>query len=323
MPQRHDPDTHAPDALCIGETMALIAPVDGKPLATTEHIALLQAGAESNVARYLTELGVPAAWLGALGEDPLGDRIIGELAGSGVDVRWVHQRKDAPTGVFFKDPGPDGTRVHYYRSRSAAGRMSAADLDRWPLNDASWVHLTGITPALSASCALMTEVLLERTSGGAMTSFDVNYRAQLWPDRATAAHRLRELARQADVVLVGRDEAEELWGTSTPEQIAEVLDGPRSVVVKDADREAVEIRRSVSGPARITRVPAHQIEVVEPVGAGDAFAAGYIAATLRGEDAVNRPALGHSVAAWTLGTVSDYRPGHGQSVQPTSTREHR
>ncbi len=309
------PDADLPQAVCIGETMALVAPVDGQPLAVTEHVELMQAGAESNVARYLVDLGVRAAWVSAVGADPLGERITRGLARSGVDVRWVEHRDDAPTGVFFKDPAPGGTRVHYYRRGSAASRMSAGDVERWPLATASWLHLTGITPALSPTCAEMIEAVLGQRTDGTRTSFDVNYRPQLWPDRATAARRLHELARRADVVLVGRDEAEELWGTATAEAVAQLLDTTPRVVVKDADREAVEFDRTSTGTPTVTRVPAAPVEVVEPVGAGDAFAAGYLAATLRDAPADERLALGHSVAAWTLGTPGDYRPGHGPSVR--------
>lgn len=306
-----------PQVLCIGETMALVAPADGRPLAETGRVDLELGGAESNVARYLADLGVHAAWLSALGDDPLGERIVRELGSSGVDVRWVRRRADAPTGVFFKDPRPDGTRVHYYRRGSAASRMSAADAAGWPLESAAWVHVSGITPALSPDCSAVVDTVLDGAATHATTSLDVNYRPQLWPDRETAAHRLRALADRADVVLVGLDEAESLWGTTTAESVADLLDTTPCVVVKDADREAVELLRPVPGGApTVTRVRARQVEVVEAVGAGDAFAAGYIAATLRGEPSPERLALGHSLAAWTLGTHADYRPGHGPSVRP-------
>ena len=303
-----------PDVVCVGEAMALVSPTDGLPLATTRHVELTHAGAESNVARHLSALGVPTAWLSRLGADALGDRVVNELAAAGVDLRWVGRRADAPTGVFFKDPSPAGTRVLYYRSGSAASTMGPGDVDSWPLAGARWLHLTGITPALSATCAQLTDALFDRAHGlGLPVSFDVNHRPALWPGGG-APDRLLHLARRADVVFVGLDEARILWGTRTAEDVAALVDGPRRVVVKDADREAVEVDRGEPAP-RVTRVAARRVRVVEPVGAGDAFAAGYLAASLRGEDADGRLALGHSLAAWTLGTSTDYRPGHGVAVR--------
>jgi 2-dehydro-3-deoxygluconokinase len=112
-------------------------------------------------------------------------------------------------------------------------------------------------------------------------------------------------------VLVGLDEAQALWGCGTAEEVAALLPGASHVVVKDSALEAVEFVRREGLPATVCRVPANRVEVVEPVGAGDAFAAGYLAGLLRGDPPEERLALGHSLAAWTLGTRADFRPGHG------------
>ncbi|WP_448071823.1 sugar kinase [Georgenia yuyongxinii] len=299
-----------PQVLCVGETMALVAPDGSVPLADARSVHLTSAGAESNVARHLADLGVPTAWLSALGTDPLGDRVLADLAGNGVDLRWVTRRSDAPTGVFFKDPSPKGTRVLYYRAGSAASRLAPDDVGGWPLARARWVHVTGITPALSASCADMVQTLLAGARRHRLgVSFDVNHRPALWHD-GDAPGVLRGLADRADVVLVGRDEAERLWDTRTAEDVADLLPTPSRIVVKDADREAVEIDRTAEGTI-VTHVPARRVDVVEPVGAGDAFAGGYLAALLRGDGPAKRLAMGHSLAAWTLGTTADYRGGHG------------
>lgn len=306
--------TPTPDVLCVGETMALVAPVDGASLTRTRHVELTHAGAESNVARHLTDLGVRAAWVSAVGEDALGARIVEDLGGAGVDVRWVDRRR-APTGVFFKDPSTAGTRVLYYRSGSAASTLAPADLDAWPLEDARWLHLSGITTALSASCAALIDALFARAGElGLPVSFDVNHRPALWA-AGEAPPRLLELARRAQVVLVGLDEAERLWGTPTAQDVADLIDAP-TLVVKDGDREAIEFLREPGAAIRVTRVAARRVRVVEPVGAGDAFAAGYLAALLRGDGPEDRLELGHSLAAWTLGTTADYRPGHGPAVRP-------
>lgn len=301
------------DAVCVGETMALVTPSDGERLARTAAVTLTSAGAESNVARHLADQGLRAAWVSALGADPLGERVLGEVAAAGVDVRWVDRRDDAPTGVFFKDPAPDGTAVHYYRRGSAASLLGPDDVARWPLDAARLVHLTGITPALSDSCAAMTDALLDRCAAlGVPVSFDVNHRPALW-SAADAAPRLLGLARRAAVVLVGLDEAQRLWDVTTADDVAALVGGTGVVVVKDGAREAVEI--DLATGARHAE-PARRVRVVEPVGAGDAFAGGYLAAGLRGGGAAERLRLGHSLAAWTMGTTGDFRPGHGRGVRP-------
>ncbi|GLZ79286.1 carbohydrate kinase [Actinorhabdospora filicis] len=302
--------TNPPPVLCVGETMAVVTPTEPLPLAEASVFALTHGGAESNVAAHLSELGAPSAWLSRLGTDPLGDRVLAAVAAHGVDTRWVARDPEAPTGLYLKDPRPGGTRVHYYRRGSAASRMSPEDIAGWPLEGARWLHLSGITPALSPGCAALVPALIARARElGVPVSFDVNHRPGLWTAEA-AAPVLLELARSADVVLVGRDEAEGLWGTATAEDAAALLAGPSHVVVKDADREAVEF-----APDGVHRLPARPVDVVEPVGAGDAFAAGWLAARLRGDGPQARLALGHSLAAWTLGATGDHRPGHGREVR--------
>jgi len=130
-------------------------------------------------------------------------------------------------------------------------------------------------------------------------SFDVNYRAGVWPV-AVAAPRLRALADRADVVLVGLDEAAVLWGAATPADVRTLLPGPARVVVKDGAVGATEL--GAEGPVS---VPAHRVEVLEPVGAGDAFAAGYLGALLRDRPAAAALQEGHDLAALALVSTTD------------------
>jgi 2-dehydro-3-deoxygluconokinase len=300
------------DVLCVGETMAVVTPAKAEPLSAAEECLLGFGGAESNVAAHLAEFGYGAGWASRLGQDPFGDRITDGLAARGVDVSLVTRDSTSPTGVYFKDPDlGHGARTLYYRAGSAASRMSPDDSGAWPLEQTGWIHTSGINAALSASCSALTEHLLAQARAtGYKVSFDVNYRPALW-SVDVAGPRLLELADRATVVLVGLDEAETLWGCTTAAAVAALLPGPRHLVIKDSATEAVELVREQDRAERTYRVPAHRVEVVEPVGAGDAFAAGYLAGLLRGDKPEDRLALGHSFAAWTLGTRADFRPGHG------------
>jgi 2-dehydro-3-deoxygluconokinase len=282
------------DVVCVGESMALVAPDPPGPLRQARTLRLDVAGAESNVATYLAMLGAKVAWVSRVGADPLGELLLDRIAGSGVDTRLVEVDPTAPTGVFFKEPGPDGTRVHYYRRGSAAAGLGR---DVWAKAQARLAHLSGVTPALSDSCAdLVAHGMADKP---AAMSFDVNFRPALWSAQA-AAPVLAGLADQADLVFVGLDEAETLWQTRTPEEVRAKLPRPATLVVKDGAVGATSF--TADGTCF---VPAPAVAVVEPVGAGDAFAAGYLFGVLRGLAEPARLRLGHLVAGSALRAVGD------------------
>lgn len=285
------------DLLTAGEAMAVASPDPPRPLREGPHLSLTVAGAEANVAAYLGRLGHQVGFVSRIGEDPFGELISSFLAGSGVSC-FLEVRPEAPTGVYFKDPSPEGTRVHYYRAGSAASTMDAS---LWSgMGQSRIVHLSGITPALSASCKdFVTTGLAERPVEGALYSFDVNYRPRLWPV-AKAGPELASLANQADLVFVGLDEAQTLWGASTPADVRAILPKCATLVVKDGAVGATSFTDAGSW-----FVPAPKVDVIEPVGAGDAFAAGYLFGVLNGVGEEDRLRLGHRIAAVALTTVGD------------------
>ena len=291
-----------PTVLAIGETMGLLTP---DPLVALERATTLRldiGGAESNLASHLARLGVGSAWASAVGDDPIGRRVRSTLEERGVDIRWVVVDRSAPTGVYFKDPGPDGTRVVYYRAGSAASRLGPGFADSLPLAEVPHVHLTGITGALSDSCrALVTTVIDRRKTLGLPVSYDVNHRPSLWPDRDEAARRLHAEASRCDIVFVGLDEAHALWGTATADDVRDLLSEPPVLVVKDGERAAYAFDSS-----GIFVEPTAAVDVVEPVGAGDAFAAGYLAVALAGGSTEDALRGGHERARAVLVSLSDY-----------------
>lgn len=295
-------ESTAPEIICIGETMALVTPTDAALAHATEATIGL-AGAESNVAAGIVAAGHRAAWVSRLGADPLGDRIAGELARRGI-LLWVDRDEDAPTGVMFKDPGAGGSSVHYYRRGSAASRMARGQVPAERLAGVRIVHTTGITPALSTTCREMVDLLFEDArAAGALVSFDVNDRRALW-SMEDAATTLARLANAADIAFIGRDEAERVWGTATASDIRAFLPDCALLVVKDGDVGAT----AYDGDAEPVFVPAPTVEVVEPVGAGDAFASGFLAATLEDLPLADRLQAGHDAAARVLRIAADMPP---------------
>lgn len=293
--------------LCLGETMALVTPTHVAPLREAVSFAVKAGGAESTVAMYLADSGVPSSWVSWLGDDPLGWRLLDEVRGSGVDVAGVQLVPGAPTGVYFKDPGDGETTVYYYRAGSAASRMDSTVLAQLDWEGVAALHVTGITAGLSASCSAMLEaVMLEARRRAVTVSFDVNYRPGLWSIEA-AGPRLAALAALADLVFVGRDEAETLWGEGHPTTLHSRLGLHGSLVVKDGSVGATEVA-VVDGRVSSEFVPAHPVDVVEAVGAGDAFTAGYLGAMLGGEPVDACLNRGHGLAARTLGSTHDFVP---------------
>lgn len=289
------------DVFCAGETMVMVTPADGSGLRPGTACLLHAGGAESNVAGHLAKLGHRVAWAGALGADPLGDLIVDELVRSGVDTSDVVRDPDHRTGVYFKDSSPEGTTVYYYRDDSAAAAMSASTTQAWPGRRPRIVHVSGITAALSQGCLeLLHRIVDDRVFGEALVSFDVNFRPSLWPDLQRAADRLRMLASRSDIVFVGRDEAERLWQTRSAEDVRALLPDVPHLIVKDGGHAATGFHGQHATTCR-----APHVEVVEPVGAGDAFAAGWLAGMLRELDPVRRLRLGHLIASRVLSSPSD------------------
>ncbi|MEU8567660.1 sugar kinase [Streptomyces pathocidini] len=232
-------------------------------------------------------------------------------------AREKEARGEAPgeVGAYEEAPG----EVAYYRAGSAAAAMSPALVPC----DVAWsgrvLHLSGITAALSDDCLALVRELTAPRPGRPLVSFDVNYREGLWqaaarrkeaasgnPVPGAAGPRvLLDLARGADLVFVGEDEAEAAWGVRGAEDLRDALPEPGVLVVKQGARGAVAYARQADGTDTITFEPALAVDVVAHVGAGDAFAAGFLSGTLRGLPIAARLRHGHLMAAAALAVPGD------------------
>lgn len=162
-------------------------------------------GSESNVAIGLQRLGAHAVWCSRLGADSLGQLVEREIRAEGVDVR-VTVDPHAPTGPMIKERRTlAAQRVSYYRAGSAASRISPDDIDQELIANAAVVHLSGITPALSAQAAdTVRKLVADANAAGVPVSFDLNYRANLWsPEDAAAFYRA--ILPKVDIVFAGED----------------------------------------------------------------------------------------------------------------------
>jgi 2-dehydro-3-deoxygluconokinase len=285
-----------------GETMALVVPPSPGRLRHATSLSLSIGGAESNVAIGLARLGIPASWISVLGDDELGELVLHRLRAEGVDTSGVRRIADRATGLYLREEVAGRLRVYYYRSGSAAATLSPNAFDPSMLQGAAFLHLTGITGALSQECAeFLPWAATTARDAGVRVSYDVNYRSRLWePSAAQAA--TEALLPLIDVLFVGHDEANALWGWETDtalEQLSKI--GPSEVILKlGADGCAAMINGE-----QLTSLgfPARQLD---PIGAGDAFDAGYLAATLWGWAPERRLRAANAMGAFCVQNLGDY-----------------
>jgi 2-dehydro-3-deoxygluconokinase len=309
------------DVVTLGETMVLLLAEQAGPMREATSFRRHIAGAESNLAVGLCRLEQTSGWISRLGDDEFGHAVLFRIRGEGVDVSTVQMDPRAPTGMVVRERRELGPIEQvYYRRGSAASYLSPADLDADYIGASTYLHLTGITPALSPTCreAVFSAAEIARAAGVKVV-LDPNYRSKLWePDDARKV--IRDLAAHADILLPGKEEAELLSGESEPRAAALHLKklGPQLVVVKlgaDGALAITDDRQVIHSPGM------HLERVVDPVGAGDAFAAGLLSGLLKGwstEDALH--------LANRCGALSMTSPGDMESLpmwadvasQPTS-----
>ncbi|CAL9440523.1 sugar kinase [Streptomyces werraensis] len=330
------------DVVALGESMVTFLPARPGRLADVPAFHRSIGGAESNVACALAAAGHTTRWVSRVGADGFGDHLVEAIGAYGVDVSYVRRDPSRPTGVYFRTAGDradDTHEVAYYRAGSAASAMSPTEVDLEAARAGRVLHLSGITAALSPDCLDLMRELTAPRPGRPLVSFDVNHRPGLWGE-GQDPDVLLELARGADIVFVGEDEAEEAWGlTGGPTAIREALPEPGTLVVKQSGEGAVAFRasrgqscrRDDGGPparakprvgeggrdgtpqspgCETTPRPAAtaralKVDVVATTGAGDAFAAGFLSATLRGLPLTARLRHGHLMAAATLTAPGD------------------
>lgn len=282
--------------LTLGETMALMRTDQVGPLAHASTLSLGIGGSESNVAVGLQRLGVQTVWCGRVGDDSLGQLVQREIRAEGVDVR-VAVDPSAPTGLMIKERRTPATqRVSYYRAGSAGSRINPADVDEQLIARAGLLHVSGITPALSAQAeqTLRYAIAVARAAG-VTVSFDLNYRGNLW-SRERAGSVYRDIIPLADIVFAGDDEAAIAVGTAPAAGDGSVLGvdaaelarriaamGPGQAVIKLGADGAIAL---IDG--ELYRQKAVPVDAVDTVGAGDAFVAGYLAEFISGLGAQER-----------------------------------
>lgn len=289
--------------LTLGECMVLLTNQATGPLRHARTLAVSVGGSESNVAIGLARAGVPVRWVGRVGDDEFGELVLRTLRAEGVDVSAARVDAAAPTGLMFRERRTaDTSRVVYRRGGSAGSRLSTLDVPS-PAG-VRLLHVTGITPALSAGArAAVRHAVTQARAAGVTVSVDVNMRRTLWSE-AEAAPELRWLAGQADIVFCGLADGPVLvGGVGSAAELASRIAalGPAHVLVT---RGAAGACYRADG--RLLERPARAVTVADPVGAGDAFAAGFLAAWLAGAGPEQRLERALLSGALVVGVAGDW-----------------
>ena len=292
-----------PEVVTFGESMALMMPSGTKGIEYSAHFHKSFGGAESNVAIGIARLGHRAGWFGRLGKDPLGRTILKQIRGEGVDVSRAQLADDAPTGLMIREVVSGKSSVYYYRKYSAASRMKPEHLDEDYIRQAKILHVTGITPALSDSCRETVRAAVRiAKKHGVKVSFDPNLRLKLW-SLEEARKVLLPLAEEADYFLPGLDELKLLYETDDFEDIVNRLNRlPAVTILKGADDKTYVLEKG-----ELKAVPYFKAEqVVDTVGAGDGFCAGFLTGLLKGYSHEEAVRLGNLIGSLVIQMEGDW-----------------
>ncbi|MBB6449634.1 2-dehydro-3-deoxygluconokinase [Geomicrobium halophilum] len=296
------------EVITFGETMVVFETTDTGPLKYSNYFQKRHGGAESNVAVGLRKLGHASTWMSKVGEDELGEYLLHAIRGEGVNTDDVIMDETAPTGLYIKEKKrPNENNVYYYRAGSAASKLSPEDLHADLFSNHKILHVTGITPLLSQSCDSTVDRAIDYAKQHGLTiSFDPNLRFKLMNSygEEQAKNRMRALAAASDLFLPGVDEAEWMYDTSDEQTIVAKAreEGAKEIVIKSGSSHSYYADQY----GNEGQVPSFPVErVIDPIGAGDGFAAGVLSGLLEGVSLEESVRLGSAVGALVVSSPGD------------------
>lgn len=282
------------EVVTFGEAMVRLSPPNFRRLEQTNSLDVMVGGAELNTAVALSRLGHPTAWVSRLTRNPLG-RLIGNKAReAGVCTDHVVWTDEDRVGVYFVEFGaaPRASGVVYDRKGAAIANIQPGMVN-WKavFTGTKWFHVTGITPALSATAAETTrESLQAARAAGVQTSIDLNYRVKLW-SQAEAGRWMSDFMQYCDVLITTEEDVERVFGIKGKdyEDVAAQLAKrfPLKIVAITLRENPLVWRNSWTAMAyrdgKVFKTKTYEVEIVDRLGAGDSFAAGFIHGMLEGD----------------------------------------
>ncbi len=290
-----------PDVVTFGEAMIRMAPPNFQRIEQTGSFDVQAGGGELNVAVGVARLGLASTWVSRLPNNSLGRLLAGRVRQAGVDDSSIIWASEGRVGLYFVEFGaaPRASSVLYDRANSAVSAIKPGEVD-WKkvFAGARWFHTSGITPALSDSAAAVTREALEAAKGaGLTTSYDLNYRSKLWtPEKAQAVQE--PMMKWVDVLITTEEDTSvvfkiEAEGKTDDAGFTKIETGSyKEVARRLADKfrftaVAVTLRENplvwrnswsalAFSDGQFYEDVKYDVEVVDRVGAGDSFAAGFI-----------------------------------------------
>ena len=284
-----------------GEIMLRLAPPNYERFLTSPQLVATFGGGEANVAVSLANYGLSSRYVTVLPPDnPIVEAFLGQMRSFGVDVSQVKRQKGR-FGIYFVEPGANQrpSKVVYDRAGSAIAIAQPGEID-WNIvfADAGWFHITGITPALSLSCAdLSLEAVKAARLAGLTVSCDLNYRKNLWKYGSTAQEVMSELVKYVDFAIANEEDCQKSLGVHVDVDVhsgALDRDKYKALAAKVLDLYpnlkgiAITLRESHSASHNGWSACLHDrkdfllsrhydiTHIVDRVGGGDAFAGGLI-----------------------------------------------
>jgi 2-dehydro-3-deoxygluconokinase len=291
------------DLITLGEALLRLAAPSPTRFESARALDVQIGGAEANVAAACARLGLRTAWISAVPDNPWGERVRRELTGHGVDCVYVKILPGTRLGVYFLEYGvaPRPVQVLYDRRDSAFSHLTAEAIDWEPVRRARLVHVSGITPALGRQARMLVERIFDEATA---VSFDINYRSTLWAPAEARAFAEAVMPR-ARFLFFGRTEAQTVFGLEGGAE--DVL----NALARRAPKATIALLQGADGSAVLDggRVwyptVRHTVQIVDPIGAGDAYVGGYLWATLGGRTSQDVVNIAATVAALKCSTWGD------------------
>lgn len=289
------------NVITIGEPMVVFIAEEEGELKDVNKFSKGLAGSELNVSIGLSRLGHGVSYITQLGNDPFGEYIFDCIENEiNIDKKYIKKTDNYSTGFYMKSKVSKGDpSIFYYRKNSAASNIDLDFIKKIDLSNYKYLHITGITPAISEKMRDNVFTLIEKAKeNGLKISFDPNIRESLWSSKIEMIETLNKIAYSSDYIIPNVKEGKILTGKNNPEDIANfyIEKGVKNVIVKLGEVGCYIRSNDTSEYLQGFKVS----NVVDTVGAGDAFVAGFLSGLLSGKDLVESSSIGNAMGAITV-----------------------
>lgn len=292
------------DVITIGDAMIAMCPQEKGPIIFCDTFKRKTGGAELNVAIGCARLGLKSGWISRLGNDDFGKYILKTVRGEGIDTSEVELVDGHPTSVYFREVLSDGSsRSFYYRENSPTSTMKSEELNEEYFKQSKVLHITGVFPSITKN---NQEIILEAVKlakkHNLTVSFDPNIRLKMWTKEEAKAY-IEKLLPDVDILLVGDEEIEILLGETTIEDAIKTFHG--------YGIDKVIVKKGAKGALGSDGKDVYEVEAIKPkalvdtVGAGDGFAAGFLTAFCEGKTLEECVKFANAVGSLVVGVEGD------------------